>query len=248
MEILKNNHTIYVCAHRGYMSKFPENSLLAFQKALDLNVDAIEMDLHYTKDQKIVIFHDESIDRMTNGSGRVEDLTLEELREYKLLNPDNTESNETIPTFEEYLNLTKNYDSLYHFVEIKEQKDSVDLLEEVYLMLKERSLLSRTLLTSFDYPVIVAAHNKKMFTQGFLFSKMKNKPENEDNYYDLLNCVGLFKNDVTEEEVSFAKNQDLQMTLVPIDTTEDINIAVDLGINIFASDELENTIEYRNKR
>lgn len=67
-------------AHRGASKEFPENTLLAFRKAIEQGVDYLEMDLHLTRDREIVIMHDETLDRTTNGTGFIWDHTLEELR------------------------------------------------------------------------------------------------------------------------------------------------------------------------
>ena len=89
-------------AHRGLFdnnSDAPENSLAAFQKAVDAGY-GIELDLQLSKDNKLVIFHDATLKRMCGVKGNVWDYTLEELQQFKLLN-----SNETIPTFEEFLKI-----------------------------------------------------------------------------------------------------------------------------------------------
>jgi len=68
-------------AHRGASGLFPENTLLAFNKAIDEGVEFLEMDLHLTKDRKVIIIHDESFNRTTNGTGWVWDLNLKEARQ-----------------------------------------------------------------------------------------------------------------------------------------------------------------------
>ena len=87
-------------AHRGLFdndSEAPENSLAAFKKAVDAGY-GIELDIQLSKDDKLVIFHDATLKRMCGVEGNVWDYTLEELKQFKLAN-----SNETIPTFEEFL-------------------------------------------------------------------------------------------------------------------------------------------------
>jgi|WetSurMetagenome_2_1015567.scaffolds.fasta_scaffold130777_2 glycerophosphoryl diester phosphodiesterase len=76
---------IMVTAHRAAHQKYPENSLNAIKEAIRLQTDIIEIDVRETKDQNLVIVHDESIDRITNGKGKVKDLTLKELKEKNLL-------------------------------------------------------------------------------------------------------------------------------------------------------------------
>ena len=71
-----------IFAHRGFSGKYPENTMLAFEKAVEIGVDGIELDVHLTKDNELVIIHDEDVKRTTNGEGLVKDMTLEELMEY----------------------------------------------------------------------------------------------------------------------------------------------------------------------
>ncbi len=73
-----------VLAHRGGCSIAPENSLAAFTKSTELGVDGFEIDIRLTKDEEIIVFHDEFLDRTTDGAGRVSDLTLSELRKLDL--------------------------------------------------------------------------------------------------------------------------------------------------------------------
>ena len=69
-----------ICAHRGAMDTHPENTLAAFKEAVSLGVQMIELDVRMTKDEQLVIMHDETVDRTTNGSGAVNDLTFKEIR------------------------------------------------------------------------------------------------------------------------------------------------------------------------
>ena len=67
-------------AHRGASGSAPENTLVAFKKALDIGVDAVELDLHGTADGEVVVIHDASLDRTTNHSGRVNHATIETIK------------------------------------------------------------------------------------------------------------------------------------------------------------------------
>ncbi len=71
-----------VIAHRGASADAPENTLAAFQLALDCGADGIELDVMLSKDEQLAVIHDDTIDRTTNGSGRVRDLTLSELQSF----------------------------------------------------------------------------------------------------------------------------------------------------------------------
>ncbi len=69
-----------ILAHRGMSGEFPENTLLSFKKAYELGVDVLETDVRFTKDKKFAVIHDSTVDRTTNGSGKVIDRTLDELK------------------------------------------------------------------------------------------------------------------------------------------------------------------------
>ncbi|MEO9894232.1 glycerophosphodiester phosphodiesterase family protein [Aurantibacter sp.] len=102
-----NAKTVLVAAHRGaYMGNF-ENSIASTKQAIKLGVDIIEADVKTTKDGYLILMHDSSIDRTTTGKGKVEELTFAEIRKFKLKAPYGRISEETVPTFEEFLKVTK---------------------------------------------------------------------------------------------------------------------------------------------
>ncbi len=69
-----------IFGHRGYSAVYPENTLLAFRQAVEAGADGIELDAKMTKDKVVVVMHDSSVDRTTNGSGNISDMTLEEIK------------------------------------------------------------------------------------------------------------------------------------------------------------------------
>lgn len=116
-------------AHRGLHTKdIPENSLSAFENALKNNY-AIELDVQFTKDKEIVVFHDENLKRMTNDTRNIEDVNYDELKNLRLGN-----TNEIIPTLEEVLELVDSKVAI--LIEIKDCKDYIELSEKTYEILK----------------------------------------------------------------------------------------------------------------
>ncbi len=75
-----HNHRPLIMAHRGESENSPENTLVSFEAAYKLGIDCIESDIHLTKDNQFVFFHDEKLNRTTNGDGFVSDFTLDELK------------------------------------------------------------------------------------------------------------------------------------------------------------------------
>ena len=102
-----NSKIVLVAAHRGaHMNNF-ENSIASTKEAIRLGVDIIEVDVRTTKDGHVVLMHDSSIDRTTTGKGKVEDMTLAEIRKYRLKAPYGRISSEVVPTFEDFLQVAK---------------------------------------------------------------------------------------------------------------------------------------------
>jgi len=111
---------VLVIAHRGDWRNFPENSLEGFSSAIDMGVDMVEMDVAKTKDNQLVIMHDKTLDRTTNGKGLVSDWTLDALRKLYLKDGLGIETKYKIPTLEEALIVCKgkalvNLDKSYEF-------------------------------------------------------------------------------------------------------------------------------------
>lgn len=91
-------------AHRGASAFAPENTIAAFDKAIDLNVDFIELDVQMTKDQHLVVIHDLTVNRTTNGTGAIKNLTLQEIKELDAGSWfSKTFQSEKIPTIDEVL-------------------------------------------------------------------------------------------------------------------------------------------------
>ena len=95
-------------AHRGASGNYPENTLLAFQKALEIGVDEIELDLYLTKDDHLIIMHDSTVDRTTDGTGAISDLTLTEIKALDAGGVFGEQfRGEHVPTWEEALELVQ---------------------------------------------------------------------------------------------------------------------------------------------
>jgi len=116
-------------AHRGVHSEYPENSMPAFEKAIELNL-AIELDIHLTTDNKIVVFHDDNLRRMTGVNEYIKFLSYDKLRQYKL---DNTDYG--IPLLSEVLDLVKGRVPI--LIEIKTNNNMKKLVPKLKEVLDE---------------------------------------------------------------------------------------------------------------
>ncbi len=123
--------------HRGACGLEPENTLCSFRKAISLGVDMIECDAHLTKDDQVVIIHDYTVDRTTNGKGKITDLTLKEIRKL------DAGKKEKIPTLKEVIVLCKKHKCMLN-VEVKGIKPAQKVAE----MLAKEKMKSLGLVSS----------------------------------------------------------------------------------------------------
>jgi len=102
---LKQNNKIWVMAHRGTTANktIPENSIAAIQSCIKAGVDVVEIDTYVTKDGQIVVCHDPTINRTTTGSGKIADLSLNQIRQFKLRDLNGNPTNAVMPTLKEAL-------------------------------------------------------------------------------------------------------------------------------------------------
>lgn len=110
--------------HRGARAYEPENTLRSFQKAIELGVDAIELDVRKTKDNELVVIHNADVNKTTDGNGSVNELTLDEIK--RLV----TEKGEKIPTLEEVLDSVRKRVKI--LIELKETGSEEQVLDLVH--------------------------------------------------------------------------------------------------------------------
>lgn len=107
------NEYVWVAAHRGDWIYAPENSIPALEHAIFFGADMIETDVRLTKDGKIIMMHDYSVDRTTDGKGTIADLTFEEIQKLHLRNNFGGMTDLKVPTLEEYIQVAKDKILLY---------------------------------------------------------------------------------------------------------------------------------------
>ncbi len=145
-----------IYAHRGYSGTYPENTMLAFRKAAEAGCDGIELDVQLTKDGKLVVIHDETVDRTTDGTGFVRDYTYEELARLDAgAVKDRVFGFHVIPLFEEYCAWAAG-EKLVTNIEIKSNVFYYEGIEEKTIeMVRRFGLEDRVLLSSFNHMSLV---------------------------------------------------------------------------------------------
>ncbi|NRG29690.1 glycerophosphodiester phosphodiesterase [Bacillus circulans] len=144
--VTEHEETPRVIAHRGANEWYNESTITAYQIAAQSGVDSLEMDLRMTKDGELVAMHDDTIDRTTNGKGKVSDYTLEELRAFQTIESDNRkEIKEKIPTLKEIIETFQ--DTQKYYIETRLVDGKLAMEEKLINLLKEYGLLDKNLVT-----------------------------------------------------------------------------------------------------
>ena len=146
-------------AHRGFKGKYPENTMLAFSKAVEAGACGIEFDVHLSKDGELVIIHDETLERTTDGKSLVCVKTLEELKKLNAskLYPDFEV--QRIPTLREYFEFAKDKEIITN-IELKNSIIDYEGIEEkVYELIKEYNLSEKIIISSFNHESLVRFKN-----------------------------------------------------------------------------------------
>ncbi|MDF2608401.1 MAG: glycerophosphodiester phosphodiesterase [Bacillales bacterium] len=160
-----------IFGHRGASSIYPENTLIAFEECVRLGVDGIELDVNLSKDNELIVIHDETLDRTTTGKGQVHDLTLEEIKKFKVLDSKTSQLYD-IPTLREVFEVFK-YNNLLINIELKNNIIKYQFLEELTIQLiREFNFESRIILSSFSAESLFKCNKLASdLSYGYLYGK-----------------------------------------------------------------------------
>ncbi len=143
---IEKEHAPRVIAHRGANEWYNESTITAYQIAAETGVDSLEIDLRMTKDGELIAMHDETIDRTTNGKGKVSDYTLKEIKSFRTLELDNSKViTEEIPTLREIMETFRDTQSYY--IETRLVNGELAMEEKLIRLLEEYQLLNENLVT-----------------------------------------------------------------------------------------------------
>ncbi len=151
-------NSLWITAHRGFKQKYPENTLVAFQAAIDGGVPMIELDVTLSRDRKLIVIHDATLDRTTNGHGSVHDYTLEELKQLDAgswFHPDF--AGQRLPELAEVLELVDgrvitNIEIKSNAYETHHPPDAIE--KQVVELVNKKNLQDSILISSFDSNVL----------------------------------------------------------------------------------------------
>ncbi len=174
---IQSPDNVYVAAHRGWSEKYPENTMESFRAAVELGVDQLEFDVRITKDNELVIIHDATVDRTTDGTGLVCDFTLAELRQLDAgAHKGEKFRGCRIPTLIEFMEFVKDKDTLTLDVELKEYPTpgrealAYEVCDRIIQIMEDYGFGQRIVLNTFSgklHEYIFGKYGKKYYQHSF---------------------------------------------------------------------------------
>ena len=239
-------------AHRGFSGKYPENTILAFKKAIEAEADGIELDVQLTKDGEIVIIHDETIDRTTDGKGEVVSYTYEELSKFdaSYIYRGKVGFNK-IPTLREYFELIKDTNIITN-IELKTGiNEYIGIEEKVWDLIKEFNLTKRVIISSFNHYSILRMKKIAPELKYGLLSEtwIINAGEYTKNLG--VECYHPHFANMTEDIVKEIKSYGIEINTFTVNKKEQIYDMLNKGIDIIIGNFPDLTkkviLEYKTK-
>jgi glycerophosphoryl diester phosphodiesterase len=220
----------WVIAHRGASGHTPENTLVAFERAVQLGAGFIETDLHLTRDARFVAIHDTTLERTSNGRGEVRDFTLAELRRLDAgMWYDREHMGQRIPTLEEILEFARKHDVIF-YLEVKYDA-SWGMHHSLIAALQAADYAGRTIVISFDQDTLAALRRvDPTAMMGFLVEEAGTdcvKEAIELGARQLCPKASL----VTRALVEKAHGADLQVATWTVDEPEEMRRVIAAGVD-----------------
>jgi glycerophosphoryl diester phosphodiesterase len=210
--------------HRGARAYEPENTIRSFKKAIEIGVDAVELDVRKTKDGQLVVIHDADVKRTTDGKGLVSELTLKEIKAFS------TEKGEKIPTLKE------TFDFLDEKVKILIELKEAGLEEEVLALVRENGLQKSVIVTSFLENALQKVRElDKDIATGLIYAKHKN-PLKAALELKAQYLVAFYRFTHTAN-VQKAHENGLKVIVWTVNTPEEVVAYVQKGVDGIASDK-----------
>lgn len=209
--------------HRGAMGHEPENTIASIEKAMELKVDLIEIDIFQLKSGDLVVFHDETLERLTNGTGKIEELTWEELQKITIL------GQHKIPKLKEVIEKINR--SVPLNIELKGKntvKSLFDLLENYYQKgWKETDFL----LSSFNWDELETY--RKLDNQIPMAVLTKEDPLDTIDFAKKIKAVAInpYWKTITTENCKILQNNGFKIYTYTVNEPNDIKFVTELGVD-----------------
>lgn len=216
---------LLVIGHRGAMGYETENTLASVQKALDLGVDMIEIDVFKIKSGEIVVFHDETLDRISNAPGKIEEYYIGDLNQVIL------DGNHRIPMLQDVLKLIDNRVALNIELKGANTADRVNFITDFYI--KKRGWSQENIvISSFDWNQL--KETRKLNAEVAI--AVLTEDENLDEAITMakeLNAVAVnpWYKTLSAEKVKEVQNEGFKVYTYTVNEPEDLKLMVDYGVD-----------------
>lgn len=235
---LHTEHRVKTIAHRGAAGYCPENTMASFRKALDMNADLLELDIHQTKDGQLVVIHDHTLDRTTDVMGRVCDYTLEQLRGLDAGSWFSREFvGEKIPTLREAFELAGGRVGL--LIEIKEPNKNPGIEQRLADELRHSDFpLAEVIVQSFDQGTIRRFHEiMPDIAVGILVDRKQSVMDPKlMEYAEFCNYVNPYLGLVTKELVDRVHNLGMKVFAWTVRSAAVVRPLIDSGVDGLITD------------
>jgi len=237
-----------IWAHRGASAYAPENTMEAFILAQKMGADGIELDIHLTRDGHIVVAHDETVDRCSNGRGYIIDKTLQELLELDFSKGMENYSYVRIPTLEQVLELVK-ISGLYLNIEIKNGMILYEGIEEKTLNLVSKlGLEDKVIYSSFNhYSLTIIKKLNPAAPVGILYGEAMVDPYVYAKHLGVEAIHPYFKTLKVPGTINNCKKHGIKIHAWTVDERDDIRWLMDEGIDAVITNRPDLAVSVRNQ-
>ncbi len=212
-------------AHRGASEYSPENTISAFALGLEQGANGIETDVRISSDGVLYLFHDEELDRVTDSSGPVKNLSFEELRRVKVFGASRSFAPDKIPSLAEFLNFVKGKD-VQLAIEIKQE----GIEERLIKAIAPHDISQRAVITSFHFSSIEKVSNLGGFRVGYLVRELSDEVTrrlSSINGYQI--CPNV--RDISKDSVERLKGKGFSVRAWGIKTLQEMERAYHSGVD-----------------
>jgi len=236
-----------IIGHRGGAAGFPENTLAAFKKAVELGADGVEFDVQLTKDGEVVVIHDELIDRTMSGSGLVKDHSLSQLRQLsagEFFSPDFKD--QKIPTLAEVLEIVQDLEIIN--IELKNYLPYPELEEKVLKLVDQFQIRDQVIISSFNHYSLqkVKKLQPEIKTGALLMAKIINSSDYAfKRGFDALHLHFLTADQEIVDKTHF---MGMQLNVYTVNFSESVVELLDKGVDMIMTDDLEMALKLRDNR
>ncbi len=242
---------VMVIAHRGFSGMAPENTMIAFRKAIDVGSDMIELDVRLSKDGEVVVIHDETLEKTTTGRGRVIDKTIHELKQLDAGSKFHPSfSGERIPTLREVLELVKG--KVLVNIEIKMgdygRWTILNLADLAREEVEKIGMPDQVVFSSFDPSALERVLEKNPSAQvAYLYNRPWSVPREVTGGrpFSTLNCR---KSVLTPENISRAHQEGIRIGVYTLNTEEEMEKFIDMKVDAIITDYPDRLIAILKKK